>query len=120
MANVEEEIKELRRFRHDLEGLGIMKVPAKVEELEKAVHRDEIDNIRTAATLDALKEGFTRLSKAIEGFHSDIRDVREEVTNAVGKIKTWAVIGIVTLSISTLLPDEVMTSLVTSLAVMFR
>ena len=120
MPSVEEEIKELRRFRHDLEGMGILTMPAKVEELQRAVHKDELDSIRTAATLETLKDGFTRLSKAIEGFHADIKDVRTEVTSAVGKIKTWAVIGIVTLSVSTLLPDQAMTALIGTLATLFK
>lgn len=120
MPDLEEEIRELRRFRHDLEGLGILKLPAKVEELEKAVHLDAIESIRTANTLDTLKDGFTRLSMAIEGFHGDIKDVRKEVTEAVGKIKTWAIIGIVTLSISALLPDEITSSLLHALTVLFK
>jgi lipoate-protein ligase A len=119
MADVEEEIKELRRFRHDLEGRGIMSLPERVVDLEKSAQREALDNLRMETAIDALKEGFIQLRVAIEGFHKDVSTVRSEVTVALQKTQRWVVIGIVTLSLSALLPEPVMNSVIAAIVKLF-
>jgi hypothetical protein len=119
-TSFEEEVRELRRWRHDLEGMGIMQVPGKVDKLEALAQKDALDNVRIVNTIDTLKDGFTQLKDAIQGFHSDIRQVRGEVTDAVYTVRRWAVGAVVTLSLASMMPPATVNAVITAVAQLFR
>jgi hypothetical protein len=73
---MDDEIRELRRWRHDLEGMGIMGVPERVKDLEVARHQEALANVRLESTISALKEGMSELSNTIKGFHGDLAGLR--------------------------------------------
>lgn len=120
MTNVEEEVKELRKWRHDLEGMGIMQVPLKVDKLEAIAQKDALDNLRIVNTVDTLKDGFAQLRDAIQGFHSDIRQVRTEVTDAVYTVRRWAVGAVVTLALASMMPPAVVQAVIVAVTQLFK
>ena len=120
MTNVEDEVKELRRWRHDLEGMGIMQVPLKVDKLEALAQKDALDNVRMVQTVDTLKEGFAQLRDAIQGFHADISKVRIEVTEAVYTVRRWAVGAVITLALASMMPPATVQAVITAVSQLLR
>jgi hypothetical protein len=98
---MENEIRDLRLWRHDLEGMGIMGIPERVRDLEEARHQEALKNVEFRLTVQALKEGMNELSTTIKEFHGDLAVLRKLFI---------ACIGLITLSI--LLPPELVTKLV--------
>jgi hypothetical protein len=98
---MDNEISELRRWRHDLEGMGIMGIPERVKELEEARHQEALKNVEFRLTIQTLKEGMSELSTTIKAFHGDLATIRK-----------LFVVCIILVTFSILLPTEVITSLI--------
>lgn len=97
---MDDEIKELRNWRHTLEGEGIMGIPNRVKELEEARHQEALKNVEFGLTIVALKEGMSELSATIKDFHGDLAAIRR-----------LFMISLCLVVISILLPPDIMTSL---------
>ena len=117
--DVEEEIRSLRLFRHDLEGRGIMSIPDRVAELEKAKHNRDIDSVRLEATIQTLTVGFDKVQRAIEGFHTDIKATRDAFTAEISQIRKYIFAALLALILSNLVPQELLSSLVASMLKIF-
>ena len=112
--DVEEEIKTLRLFRHDLEGRGLMNLPERVAILEEAKHSRDIDSAKLEATIQTLTIGFDKVQKAIEGFHADIKATREAFTTEISQIRKYIFAALITLVLSNLIPQELLSALMTA------
>lgn len=110
--DVEEEIRDIRKWRHDLEGRGVMSLPERVQELERARHTQDMEGVRLETTIHTLTIGFDKVQRAIEGFHSDIKLTRESFTTEIGKIRMYIFTALITLIVSNLIPQEALTALV--------
>ena len=97
----DEEIKELRRWRHDLEGMGIMGIPERVKDLEVSRHQEALVNVRLESTIAALKDGMGELSNTIKGFHSDIAGLRR-----------MFMLSILAITVSLVLPPELISHII--------
>ena len=97
----DEEIRELRRWRHDLEGMGIMGVPERVKDLEVARHQEALANVRLESTISALKEGMSELSNTIKGFQGDLAGLRR-----------MFMISIIVITASLVIPNDMVSNAV--------
>lgn len=96
-----DEILELRRWRHDLEGHGIMSAMERIKALEDARHQEALKNVEFRITITTLKEGMAELSNTIRAFHGDLATLRRLFVGCI---------CLITLSI--LLPPEIIINLI--------
>ena len=95
-ATISAEIKELRLFRHDVEGRGIMNLPERVSALELAKHEDALKDQRQTIVVESLQSGMKELSETIKSVHKDLQGVRRLFT-----------VAICVVIVSILLPDDI-------------
>lgn len=85
------EIAELRRWRHDLEGMGIMRVIADVELLKDKNHKNNIYDIQEKALMD-------NLTKAVSSVENSVQEIRRDF-QAVKKGAILTVIGLISVQV---------------------
>ena len=112
MIDEQEEIRRLRDWRHNLEGMGIQSIPERVKELERTAQREAIDSTRLEATISTLKQGFDSLRNSIDGFHVELKETRDSFAREVGGVKRWAIVAVIAISLSSLMPEAVITQLI--------
>jgi len=95
-AYINAEIKELRLFRHDVEGRGIMNLPERVSALELSKHENALKDQRQTIVVESLQAGMTELSDTIKSVHKDLQGVRKLFT-----------VAICVVIVSILLPDDI-------------
>ena len=93
---IKSEIKELRLFRHDVEGRGIMSLPDRVAKLEMDRHENALKDQRQTIVVESLQAGMAELSDTIKSVHRDLQGVRKLFT-----------VAICVVIVSILLPDDI-------------
>jgi len=117
---MDEEIRELRRWRHDIEGRGIMGLPERVAELEKSAHKEAINAAHLVSTIDTLKQGFLDIRRSIDGFHVEVGVIKESVSGELKRVKHLALIGVAILSLSSLMPEALVSQLIAAFIAVLR
>jgi hypothetical protein len=105
---VKDEIKELRRWRHDLEGMGIQSVPAKVDELYAAKHRNDLNDAEDKHMMD-------NLTGSVNALESSIQEIRQDF-KALKKGAILAIVGVITAQV---LPPDILVTISKFLVTIF-
>ena len=97
-----------------------MGLAERVAELEKGVHKEAINAAHLVSTINTLKEGFMDIRRSIDGFHTEIGVIKETVSGELKRVKHLALIGVVVLSLSSLMPEQLTTQLINAFIAVLR